>query len=66
MNKSILYMALATIGATFAVGCSQQPKPQAPQGNIQSSETQEVVINAVKFDVSEQFEFFTWENMPND
>lgn len=67
MNKSKLSLATAAIGIALTVGCSQanQPPMQGP-GNIQSTGSQEIVINSVSFTVSDSYQFFSWDTLPND
>jgi hypothetical protein len=68
MNKSKHYLTLLTLGSTFtlAAGCVQASQEVQTNNNNQNTTMKEVVINSVSLKVSEQYDFFTWDNLPSD
>lgn len=55
-----LVLGIALASTAIAADKNQQ-EPQKP-----SSETQHITINGVGFDVSKDYQFFTWDNLPED
>lgn len=69
MKDSKLHFILLSMSAAGIMACSPAEKSTAtppPDNDSGSGTTQEIMINSVAFNVSDRYDFFTWDNAPKE
>ncbi len=65
MNKSNLYLTLLALSSALPLACSYAAQTPLPTSH-QRGDVKTIIINDVQFKVASYFQFFIWENLPQD